>query len=953
MDMFNRLKSAVTNVLPGIPLARDFDVNSQVASAGPGQLWKVYSAVKKTTKQESSVFVFEKKALERYSRRDRELILESLKRGVQQLTKLRHPKILSVIHPFEESREMLCFATEPVFCSLANAFGNHDNIPQPVPKNLQSYQLNDVELRHGILQVIEGLAFLHSDAKIMHHNICPESIVLSKSGTWKLAGFDFCLLNANQGDPTAAPLYRFQEWSSEIPPLAQPNLNYLAPEYALTMMCCTASDMYSVGVIMYASFNKGKTLFDCKDQLSVFKKNAEELRHLRPSLLGSLPEELQQYVKLLFNVEPSVRPDAEQLAKIPFFGDVGTMTLQYLDSLFQRDNLEKSKFFKGLPKIIAKLPKRVNQQRILPSLFNECVNPDMIPFVLPCILLVGEQANEKEYVKLILPGIIPMFKIQEPIQISLLFLQNINLLLSKTPAQDCKAYILPMVYRALDVENPQIQELCLNIIPTFADLVEYSSLKSAIIPRIKKLCQRTSVLTVRVNCLLCLGKMLEQMDKWYVLDEIIPYLGQIPSREPAVLMSILGILKVTMSHPKLGITKDIMANKVLPFLLPLCIDNNLNLSQFNAYIAVVKEMVAKVETEHRSKLEQLDQMKQEQTKLEITKITMDDPSQLVPVAQPDRPQSMMDKFLSGFGISSSMSCADNKESTRRSSGDFTAPHNDTFVPPGSAKVSLTLSEKQQLAKQQEQQENFKKKQQLTAAPINKKTPTDRTPVKDLTSSLMNSNLQNMTRPTATTNSSPMGSMHGFSPSGTFFSATSSSYQHAPSAFSSPGSGAYTSGGNPSARSMATSKSVDLSTFDTLLPSMKGEKKSLSQMSHANTGMNRGFSPIHGQTGGVGGAGLGMTGYMGQGMMGNVAQQGMMGMMGQQGMMGMSPVTGYQVNAGGFGQPGMFGPQSGQVLHGVPASMQTNVNSAFMAVPQTNGSKQTSGSQKNELDDLLG
>ena len=33
------------------------------------------------------------------------------------------------------------------------------------------------------------------------------------------------------------------------------------------------------------------------------------------------------------------------------------MTLQYMDSLFQRDNLEKSQFFKGLPKIISKMPK--------------------------------------------------------------------------------------------------------------------------------------------------------------------------------------------------------------------------------------------------------------------------------------------------------------------------------------------------------------------------------------------------------------------------------------------------------------------------------------------------------------------------------------------------------------------------------------------------------------------
>lgn len=47
---------------------------------------------------------------------------------------------------------------------------------------------------------------------------------------------------------------------------------------------------------------------------------------------------------------------------------------------------------------------------------------------------------------------------------------------------------------------------------------------------------------VRVNSLVCLGKILEYLDKWYVIDEILPFLQQIPSREPAVLMGILGNL---------------------------------------------------------------------------------------------------------------------------------------------------------------------------------------------------------------------------------------------------------------------------------------------------------------------------------------------------------------------------------------------------------------------------
>lgn len=37
-----------------------------------------------------------------------------------------------------------------------------------------------------------------------------------------------------------------------------------------------------------------------------------------------------------------------------------------------------------------------------------------------------------------------------------------------------------------------------------------------------------------------LGKILEYLDKWFVIDEILPFLQQIPSREPAVLMGVLG-----------------------------------------------------------------------------------------------------------------------------------------------------------------------------------------------------------------------------------------------------------------------------------------------------------------------------------------------------------------------------------------------------------------------------
>lgn len=202
-----------------------------------------------------------------------------------------------------------------------------------------------------------------------------------------------------------------------------------------------------------------------------------------------------------------------------------------------------------------------------------------------------------------------------------------QLLLRLTPAEDVQQHVLPMLYRGLDSDSPQIHELCLSVLPTFAGLLDHANVKNSLLPRIKKLCLSTSTLSVRVNCLLCVGKLLEHLDKWLVVDEILPFLPQIPSREPAVLMGILGIYKIAMNHKKLGISKEVLATRILPFLIPLCIENGLSLAQFGAITSLVKEMFQAVESEHRTKLQQLNSVKDEQ---KLLKSSMDS----VPAAKP-------------------------------------------------------------------------------------------------------------------------------------------------------------------------------------------------------------------------------------------------------------------------------------------------------------------------------
>lgn len=52
--------------------------------------------------------------------------------------------------------------------------------------------------------------------------------------------------------------------------------------------------------------------------------------------------------------------------------------------------------------------------------------------------------------------------------------------------------------------------------------------------------------------------------------------------------STAGIFKVALTHKKLGISKEVLATRVLPFLFPLSIENSLTPTQHSAVMALIK-----------------------------------------------------------------------------------------------------------------------------------------------------------------------------------------------------------------------------------------------------------------------------------------------------------------------------------------------------------------------------
>jgi SCY1-like protein 2 len=453
MSLFERLKSAVK----GNPVLREYDLGQQIASAGPGLFWRVYQGVKKTTRKDVAVFIFDKKSKEfdKLNKRNRDLLLEIFKSGPLQLSRLRHPRLLTVDHPLEESNDILAFTTEPISACLANVLGDHSNFQSAVPTEVKDIQLSPLEVKYGLLHVVEAISFLHADAKLVHGNLNPNCIFLDSVGRWKVGGFEFChsLVNSQEME--------VKEWSTKQPAFSQPLLNFTAPEYIITKLVSRCSDMFSYAMLAFVAYNGGRVLYDHRNNLSQYSKNIEWVSRIPLQSLDGVPDELKENVKAMLCIEPAVRPQACDLAKSSFFTeDPQVSTLMYLDNLYEKPELEKSQFFKVLPKIVSAYPKRILLSFVLPPLKVEFMDKRMIPFLLPTIFLIAEGLSSQEFALHILPLLVPVFKMQEPVQIQLILLQRMDLLLQKTSAREIREHIVPLIHTSLQSSSSKVQVRC-------------------------------------------------------------------------------------------------------------------------------------------------------------------------------------------------------------------------------------------------------------------------------------------------------------------------------------------------------------------------------------------------------------------------------------------------------------------------------------------------------------
>ncbi|XP_072748442.1 SCY1-like protein 2 isoform X1 [Anoplolepis gracilipes] len=605
--------TAPCDLLPD-PIRNTYEIGKQSATAGPENVWRIYDGYRKKDRMEVSIFLFDKRSVEKLHKpKRRETVTDILRAGATQMERYSHPKLLQA-YKVEECADTLAFASEPVLASLANVLAYKEQLANtlaaqssgPMGKQnhppttshhrsafVKEYELLELEVKYGLLQITEALLFLHGNCKFLHRNVCPTSIIITKRGTWKLSGFEF--LEAAKEIPITV-----QSWTKHMPKMTQPNLDYIAPEVQQKKLASFSSDMYSFGMTICAIYNQGRPLIQANHSCSDYLKQLETLDDQVAVILPLVPIPLREAVTRLLHKDPEQRPTAQILTMIKFFRDPFVHALQFLDVSKMKDVSQKEHFYTTtLRELLPYMPKKLWYQHIWTYLHAELQTQEVLSAVLQPMLYIVQNSTKEEYDQIMFPTLKPLFTNRKSIQGTVTLLENLHVILEKTP-QEYEREVLSMLYMSFENSIIQVRMAAFVAVSHVTNYLEDDAIHNVVLPKLLDAFENNSadarVLMDVVPCIL------SRLDKQKIIDCILPLLCKVKLQEPEIVVRVVNIYRLMLTDKKYGLSVNWMAAHAMPSLLPQTVNPALNLEQFILLLEVLQDMLNNIERNQRNKL---------------------------------------------------------------------------------------------------------------------------------------------------------------------------------------------------------------------------------------------------------------------------------------------------------------------------------------------------------------
>ncbi|GME31161.1 hypothetical protein GTA08_BOTSDO05305 [Neofusicoccum parvum] len=525
--------------------------SSPSSTSGP---WKIYDAKKKSTGKPASVFVFEKKSLEPQGggfgprstsgtvKRAHEEVLERLKKEASSLARLRHPSILELAEPVEETRSGgLMFATEPVTASLAGLLQEKDEqersggpggrssryvVEEDGTRRRRELEIDELEIQKGLLQIAKGLDFLHESAGLVHANLTPEAIFINAKSDWKISGLGFCSPPENSTKPTSVTPISLSEvlnHDPRLPRTVQLNIDYASPDFVMDTNITTAADMFSLGLLIIALYNSPHhSPLETNQSPSSYKRlfaSSSSIPTQNNNYLckGKLPREITSgLLPRLITRRPAQRLNAREFQEAQYFDNILVSTIRFLDSLPAKTPAEKSQFMRGLPRVLNQFPKSVLEKKVLPALLEELKDRELLSIVLQNIFKIISMvpSGKRAFCDKVIPRLREVFLNGgaggKPVQADrdsakeaglMIILENMTLMSENCSGKEFKdgEYILPLIVLALESPTHSLVDAALRTLPTIIYVLDFSTIKNEFFPIVANVFAKTTSMGIKIR----------------------------------------------------------------------------------------------------------------------------------------------------------------------------------------------------------------------------------------------------------------------------------------------------------------------------------------------------------------------------------------------------------------------------------------------------------------------
>lgn len=602
-------------------------------------MWSVYPAKHKQTNKTVSVFIFDKSRFESQLQRlcsqsaisgsPKQLTqeyFEQIRAEISNLTKLKHPQILTVLEVLEETKLKFLFVTEPVIGNLASI-------------DLQNE--NELSIQKGILEVSKGLQFLHNNCSIVHLNLQPSSIYVTTQGDWKLAGFKF-LQNLGEMGPLERNNFYIMN-SSLVIESANHNLNFTAPELLtddVSQRLTTANDVWSLGLLIFYLYNRGDYLINCfeTNNVSDFKAEYQKFKskfynHLPAELkylLKEIPDSIWGIMTQLLARHPNDRITIGDFIDSDFFNGSLIKMMWFIDEFTTKSLEEKVVFLNGLLKngeLLEQLPNTFRNSKLLlllieavkleiQSLLSKKLDRKTDEFISKALLVIfkiGEFLSNLSFQDRIGDEILCTGKprkgavalktlIKLSVKVRLAIVSNLELLLKKLQQkqtldimQDSASLCVTFAPNDLDLQDDQIrlQDMYLSQLSLVAELFDFPYVKNTLFPLICQVFKTTTVLSTKVRATQTFGMFMEKkvIDKVIVSEQLLPVLENLKSRDKRVIGSVLQLFARLSASTYISLELDVYVDKILSQSLRLVFGcSDCTKSEFHAFLSSVESI---------------------------------------------------------------------------------------------------------------------------------------------------------------------------------------------------------------------------------------------------------------------------------------------------------------------------------------------------------------------------